>query len=336
MFINMELKMKIVHWNYFNESDEISGIKRYETELYNHMSGISDVQCQQVQRHNRNIFFDEFEEHDSDIVHATFQNLAPLALIKKPYRFVLTVHDLIPKFYYSIPQKIKHMWYLIEASINKADKIIVDSEYTKQDLISYLNITEDKIHVVPLGVSDAYHPHCKLNSCTRIGLTGDKKRILVNSSNKPWKNVKTLNRIIDRLPEYEFVKIGYGTTIQNENILNLGFVPEIEMPYLYSACDLFLHTSEYEGFGLPVLEAMSCGCPVVSSNGASLPEVVGNGGVLVSSNDVDMYCDVIDTLLSSKNTLKLWTKNGTEQASKFTWDRTAEQTLEVYKKCLNE
>lgn len=327
--------MKIVHWNYFNEFDGMSGIKRYETELYNNLCKISDVQCQQVQRHNRNIFFDEFKECDANIVHATFQNLAPLALTKKPYRFVLTVHDLIPKFYYSIPQKIKHMWYLIETSINKADKIIVDSYYTKLDLCKYLNIPEDKIHVIPLGVSGIYHPHCKINSCVRTGLIGTKKRILVNTSNEPWKNIKTLNQIIDRMPEYKFIKIGYGTTIEKENVLNIGHAPEIEMPYLYSACDLFLHTSEYEGFGLPVLEAMSCGCPVVCSNATSLPEVVENCGILVNTMDVEGYCNAIDTLLFSKNTSKCWEKKGIEQASKFTWDRTAKQTLEVYKSCLN-
>ena len=123
--------MKVMHWNYFNPSDSPSGIKRYESELYDHLQQFTEIQYQRVQRHNRTIFFDNFNESDADIVHATFQGLAPLVFVKKPRCFILTVHDLIPKLYYSISQKIKHMWYLIEASINKADMIIVDSYYTK-------------------------------------------------------------------------------------------------------------------------------------------------------------------------------------------------------------
>lgn len=327
--------MKVMHWNYFNQSDGPSGIKRYESELYNHLQECTEIQHQRIQRHNRNIFFDDFKERDADVVHATFQGLAPLLLVKKPVCFILTVHDLIPKLYYSIPQKIKHMWYLIEVSINKADIIIVDSDYTKLDLIEYLNIPKYKIHVVPLGVSDAYHPHCKLNSCARTSLTGTKKRILVNTSNEPWKNIGTLNKIIDMLPEYEFVKMGYGTTIEKNNVINLGHVPEIEIPYVYSACDVFLHTSAYEGFGLPVLEAMACGCPVVSSNSTSLPEVVNNGGILVNTNDVEGYIEAIHTILSHETVGAMWKENGLKQSSKFTWQQTAELTMGVYQKCLN-
>lgn len=325
-----------MHWNYFNETDGPSGIKRYESELYSHLDEIKDIELQLIQRHKRNIFVDGFKESDADIVHGTFQNLAPLILVKKPNKFVLTVHDLIPHFYYSIPQKIKHMWYLIAIAISQADAIIVDSDYTKGVLIETLGIPYNKIYVVPLGVPSGFCEHNKSNSCKRFGFKKDKIHILINSSNEPWKNIGTLNRIIDLLPNYQFVKIGYGSTIDRENVINLGYISDMDMPYLYSACDVFLHTSEYEGFGLPVLEAMACGCPVVCSNASSLPEVAGNGGILVNTMDVAGYCNAIDTLLSDQNKHFEIKINGLIQSSKFTWKKTAEQTIEVYKKCLNE
>ena len=229
-----------------------------------------------------------------------------------------------------------YMWYLIEMAISQADAIIVDSNYTKATLDWILGIPYDKIYVVPLGVPSGFCERDKSNSCKRFGFEKDKKYILINSSNEPWKNIGTLNRIIDLSPDYQFVKIGYGSTIEKENVINLGHVYDFEMPYLYSACDVFLHTSDYEGFGLPVLEAMACGCPVVCSNATSLPEVVGKGGILVNTMDVAGYCNAIDTLLSDQSTYFKTKINGLIQSSKFTWKKTAEQTLEVYKKCLNE
>lgn len=326
--------MNVIHCNYFNHADSQSGIKRYETELYNHMK--DKVELDRFQRTKRIYLLDDFNLNGYDIVHATFQDMAPLKILKHVDNFVLTVHDIIPKLYYSIPQKIKHMWYLTECAIPKADRIITDSVYTAQTLVEHFDINLDKINVVPLGVSDKYHLHCKVNSLDRIGLPDKNKYILINSSNEPWKNVFTADQIIKQMPQYKFVKIGYGTTIEADNVINLGFVPESEMPYLYSACDVFLHTSEYEGFGLPVLEAMACGCPVVSSNASSLPEVVGSGGILVDTMDVEAYCDAIYGITSSISAHDAIREAGLIQADTFTWEKTAEQTLEVYKSCLKE
>lgn len=328
--------MKVMHWNYFHDSDGPSGIKRYESELYNHMLNNRDIELQRIQRHKHNIFIQGFNTGGADIVHATFQELAVLRLLKRPKKFVLTVHDLIPKFYYSYFQKKRSLWNHTEHEISNADKIIVDSHYTGIVLVDVLNVDINKITVIPLGVSEIYHEHCKTNSKNRIGIPEDKRYILINTSNQKWKNIDTLLKIIDMLPQYTFLKMGYGDNLYKNNIINLGIVSEVDMPYVYSACDLFVHTSEYEGFGLPVLEAMACGCPVVSSNATSLPEVVGNEGILVDTKDVVGYCDAIDTLMNDSNRHMDIKQRGIERSKKFTWQKTADMTYEVYKQCLAE
>lgn len=330
--------MKITHWNFFNTLDSCSGIKRYEHELFMHITKNSNITIKRDQRRNRNIFFNEYKTHDADIVHATFQNIAPIISIKKPNRFILTVHDIIPKFYYSIPKKIKHMWYLVEAYIPKANMIIVDSVYTMHELHQHLKIPYNKIRVIPLGISNRYRPITKLDIDSPLQKV-DTTKILINISNKPWKNIETLIQIIDHYNHHSskllFVKIGYGDNIKMPNVLNLGVVSEHDLPLIYNSCDLFIHTSAHEGFGLPVLESMACGCPVVCSNATSLPEVVGNGGCLVDTFDKQQYIKAIDTLLSDKQKYTIIQAAGLKQASKFSWDRTAEMTQEAYEECLS-
>jgi len=324
--------MKVMHWNFFNDTDSLSGIKRYESELYNRM--VDKVDLSRFQRTKRNYLFDNFQSNNCDIVHATFQELAPL-LFKKLDKFILTVHDIIPKIYYSKSMKMKHMWYLTELSLRLINTIIVDSSYTKRDLITRLNIDSDKIHIIPLGVSSQYHVLNKCLSKDLFKLSPDKQHILIVSSNLPWKNIHTIEKITDEMPQYTFVKIGYGTTLDKKNVINLGYVPEDHMPYLYNACDILLHPSAYEGFGLPVLEAMSCGCPVICSNSTALPELVGNAGILIDTFDVAGYCDAIELLLSNSHSHNYKMQKGLEQALNFTWEQTVSKTFEVYEKCID-
>lgn len=312
--------MKITHWNFFTNNNIISGAGRYEEELFKNMQNTPNMPIKRI--NGRNIF----AKHDnSDINHATYQELAPLKILRQLKNFVLTVHDIIPTTQYNPIQKIRHLWYLSEMCIGFADKIITDSEFTKKELINRLGIFPDKIHVIPLGVSEDYTVYDKQLCRGLFNLKPDKKYILMVSSNKPWKNLKLANEIIDKLyPEYNFIKIGYGEG-------NLGYVPEMQMPYLYNACDLFLHTSLYEGFGLPILEAMACGCPVISSNAASLPEVVKNAGFLIPPVETQLFIDIIRCLLNNDSLYNTMREKGIKNAEEFTWERTAKETLDVYK-----
>lgn len=332
---------RIMHWNFFKSSDNMSGAKRYEEELYKEMYANPEVRVEQIKRRKRNFLLESsrFAKSNNEVVHATFQMLAPLKLTNRPKNFVLTVHDLIPKIYYSKTKKIRNMWPLIEYSIKKANKIITDSEFSKIELIRLLNITPEKIFIVPLGVSENYRQLNKYVCKQKLNLDLDVKHILVVSSNEPWKNMKLVNEIIELSKEhkdnYKFVKVGYGEILDNPNVINLGYIPEEDMPTLYNACDLFLHTSLYEGFGLPVLEAMKCGCPVVSSDACSLPEIVGNAGILVRADREDskyFFMSIICMLLEKEEFRLDYIKRGLARASEFTWEETARKTLEIYKK----
>ena len=111
----------------------------------------------------------------------------------------------------------------------------------------------------------------------------------------------------------------------------VGFVPEPELPLWYNAADLFVYPSEYEGFGLPALEALACGTPVVASNRSSLPEVVGEAGVLVDPTDTGAMADAMQRMLEDERLHSRLSAAGPEQARTFTWRRMAEETLAVYR-----
>ena len=321
-----------MQWNFFKEDDNQSGAKRYEDELFNNTKQLMNVE--RIRRTRRNYLADvfNFKINNADIVHATFQMLAPLKIIKRPPNFILTVHDIIPTIYSSTNEKMRSMWYFIEYAIPKADKIFTYSEFNKNEVMKYLDVDENKIHVVPLGVNDKYILMNKEECRKKFSLDSNTKYILIVSSNLPWKNMQLINEIVDMMDDYKFIKIGYGEILNNSKVINLGYVDEIDMPYLYNACDLYLQTSLYEG-GLPVLEAMGCGCPVVSSNSASLPEIIGDSGILLDADKFDSKFEFVENIhdvLEHDNLRKTLIENGLKQAKEFTWERTAKETIDVY------
>lgn len=336
----MESNFKVMQWNICNEDDILTGAKRYEDELFNNVNQLINVERIRRTTSRRSYLWDilKYKTNDADVVHATFQTLAPLKILKRQKNYVLTVHDIIPKVYFTTNQKINNMWYLLQYAIPKADKIIVDSEFTKSELITRLDVDETKIHVVLLGVNNNYKLLNKEDCKKKFNLNPNIKYIIIASSNQEWKNMEFIKGIIDSTRDYTFIKIGYGHNLINPKVINLGNINEIDMPYLYNACDLILYASLYEGFGLPVLEAMACGCPVVSSNAASLPEVVGKAGILLdahnTSENINKFLWAINNVLSDENVSMRMTEKGIKRAKELSWAKTAKETVDVYKKLL--
>ena len=284
--------MKIVHWNISKESHPMYAMKKYEDELYENIISLrDDLLIERIQRSENRIFGSTvfswlfYKCKDADIVHATFQTVAPAVYFSKPKKFIVTVHDLAPLVYPSeiSDVSIRIQWLLTPKALEKADRIIAISEFTKKELIRLLGINKDKISVIHQGVDhEKYKPMDKKECKEKFGLNPDEKHILVVSSNVEHKRMDLAKKIFDYITcirdDVKMIKAGYGETLKGEGIISVGWVSEEEMPYLFNAADVYLHTSEYEGFGLPVLEAMTCGVPVIANNKASIPEIVGSYG----------------------------------------------------------
>lgn len=269
---------------------------------------------------------------------------------------ILTIHDLAFVRYPETIQKLNLfiLRSLLKNSIDIADVVITVSNSTKKDLVSFFNYYPDKIITIPLGVN-----HGVFRPVSNKSIIDDFKRkyslgryILFLGTLEPRKNPIGLLKAyvvlcqkmeLDRTPDLVFGGgIGWKNKIFEEKYLSLdknikdkihflGYIPQEELPFLYSGADVFVFPSFWEGFGLPPLEAMACGVPVVTSNVSSLPEVVENAALLVDPNSHEQIAEAIYKVLTDEDLASKLKYAGIKQAAKFTWKNTAQQTLEVYK-----
>lgn len=253
---------------------------------------------------------------------------------------VTTIHDLVVyKYPEYLPRKIidnhkRRLHWVVKES----QAIIADSASTKEDIISFLKIPENKIHVVHLGVTDAFFPQ-KIDAVIQMRKKYNlaKNYILCVGKREPRKN---LQRVIEAfkklaLSDTELVIVGnpgWGVDVapvKNTKVLN--FVPQADLTALYTGAAVFVYPSLYEGFGLPVLEAMACGCPVVTSNRGSLREIAYGAATIVEPEAVEEIAAGIDAVLSLTATKrKSVVQKGITHARKFTWKKTAAETRAVY------
>jgi len=269
---------------------------------------------------------------------------------------IITVHDMS---IFRMPAS--HRKELVEffnkkfpAAIKRSQGIIVDSNFSKDEVISYFPDVAHKIYVAHLAASKNFYPRTFQE--TQLALDkyrlGYKKYFLSVGTMEPRKNLITSLRAFNSIPQsvrnnYPLVIVGakgwggdeYLTEFQ-EIILNgqvkfLGYVDEMTLPYLYTGATLMSYPSIYEGFGLPPIEAMSCGTPVVVSNTTSLPEVVGNAGIKISPLDVDQLKEVMLRIIEDEIYSEGVVNLGINQAKSFTWEKTAQQTYLAYQKTLN-
>jgi glycosyltransferase involved in cell wall biosynthesis len=318
----------------------MSGVKRYEDGLYENMVKMG-IQVSKTYRPMGNVMGNTVVswfmtyKGDADIVHATSQTIAPVIYIRRPKRFVITVHDLIPLVYPSVLGRNPSMrlqWMLTPKALKKADAIIAISEFTKKEVLRLTGVDEQKVHTVH-HAAVKYHPMGRRECKRRLELDADEKHILVVASNNQNKRMDITRKVFENIRKYRkdvrLIKIGYGEKLSGEGIINMGWVAEKDMPILFNSADTFLCTAEYEGFGAPILEAMSCGVPVVVSNKASIPEVVGGYGNMVDMDKPDMIEQFVDKILSSID-IGL-DERAIEQSKRFSWEKTAEETIRVYR-----
>lgn len=266
---------------------------------------------------------------------------------------VVTIHDLsILRYPETHPKdRVAFMSKRIVKAIHRADCLITDAEYIRQEILAEFNVDPERVVSVPLAAASHYRPVAAKHLppvLNEFDLQPG-QYILAVGTLEPRKNLMTAFRAYARLPErirrsFPFVVAGmkgWGREggnpeieclVSRGEIRRLGYVSDEALPALYSGATLFVYPSLYEGFGLPPLEAMACGTPVIVSDRSTLPEVVGDAGLCVDAMDVDGLAEAMLGVIEYQDLRASLKVRGLARAAGFSWRRCAEQTLDVYHK----
>lgn len=276
-----------------------------------------------------------------DIVHGTDHYVYPCRNSQK----IMTIHDLTfikyPNYTNSITKTYSNR---IKQCLKWTDLVITFSQSTKKDIVEYLRVKPERIYVTPQA--SRYSSEYLFHKTNKYDFS--KPYILFVSTIEPRKNIKTLVDAFNILKqkhklEHQLVLIGQKgwnckpilAAIENSpwqnQIHQLGYLSDREVALFYTKADVFVYPSYYEGFGLPVLEAMTLGAPVVTSNTSSLPEVAGDAALLIDPHDPTQLADAILRVISDPQLRQELIQKGKERAKLFSWERTAKETIKAYK-----
>lgn len=297
---------------------------------------------------------------DADVIHITspFEFSFSFSFFKGKAGFVATIYDLIPlkfpRWYFEGRKKLLKPLYDSQVrQIKNCRKIIAGSKNTAKDIEKFLGINEEKIIPVYAAASETYKVikdgKVLLETAGKYGLkqpmvlyVGGFDRYknvgkLLEAFSLVQKNIKPLYLVMPgksspqrhKALENKIESLG----IKN-NVAMPGFVPEEDLVKVYNLAKVFVFPSIYEGFGLPPLEAMSCGIPVISSSAASLPEVTADAALLVNPDNAEDIASALKKVLEDEGLRKELSEKGLKRAEEFSWEKTARQTLEVYRSIL--
>lgn len=306
------------------------------------------------------------EKIDADIYHLPY--FSPYELVlpasKPATRLVVTVHDLIPVIFdnfFPVGPKGKLKWYLQKFWRSRfVDHVICDSYSTQTDVIEYLDVPMEKTSVVYLAADEQYR---RLDDDRR-----SLRRQMQEKYNLPEKFAlyvgdvvwsKNLPSLVEAAKQINVTLVLAGKQLMNQDVdlkhpwnsdlikvremirddkrfITLGYVPDEDLVKLYNLAMVYCQPSHYEGFGIPVLEAMACGCPVVTSREGSLPEIAGDAGIYVSAGDVRSIADGIGETFFNAVRYQELSKLGMMQAQKFSWSKTIDETIEVYNRVVEK
>ncbi len=279
--------------------------------------------------------------------------------MRSPLPLVVTIHDIIPLLLrdYRGSAAVRLYTAMVAAASRGAAHLLTDSEASRRDIIARLHLPPQRVTAVPLAVDRSrYTPDGAPEDAAirrRLGVGEDYLLYLGGFDRR--KNLATLFAafaiVHEALPETRLVVAGRlprrdsafaphprrlmrEAGVEAEAVHFLGFVAEEEKPALYRGARLFVYPSRYEGFGLPPLEAMACGLPVVGSDAASLPEVIGSGGVLTSPDDVEGIAGAMIQLCIDEAFHARMRAAALREAARFSWETTAERTAAIYARCL--
>jgi len=296
------------------------------------------------------------ESLDVDIFHVPNYLSSPFT---GKYKKIFTVQDLIPFLFSDALSKSRTLWrwfykttYPARAILRTADMIITTSENTKQDMIRLLKIPSEHIRVVWIGIEDRFHPDYSIPEIFFRKYHLSRRFLLYVGRQDPYKGLKYLVQAYALLPEslrneYQVVIAGKTdsryigevyTLVEKyrlkESFLFLDYIPDEDLPLLYSAATLLIHPSLYEGFGLTPLEAMACGTPVVYADTSSLTELIGKAGIAVTPASAEALADGIKKLLANTQLRQEVISSGIEYVKQYSWQKVAAEVLEIYERLI--
>jgi glycosyltransferase involved in cell wall biosynthesis len=356
-----------------NPAPHHTGVGKYSLNLYKHLKNKIDVDYYYLNFEDRKIELRTENEMREIKVNTPASrrllfNIAAIKRIPRKYNLyhistqdlsfarlapkIITCHDIIRRLYPRNWMDYAQQFF-IYSGLRKARQILADSENTKKDLANHLKLRQEKITVVPLGVESIYKPlpAKKLSALRAKYKLPNKKFILHISSEEPRKNYAHLLAAFAQLKEkfssHHLLKVGnaspkharkHGQLAKklnlSERVTTIPTVPEEDLPAFYNIADVFVLPTSYEGFGLPLLEAMACGCPTIAYNTSSIPEVTGKASVLTPAEDIEQLTHAINNVLTDKKLRNKMKKEGIQQAKQFTWKKCAELTIKAYKGCV--
>lgn len=287
-----------------------------------------------------------------DLLHA----LAFVAPLAAPCPFVVTVYDLS---FLRYPEAFRpfNRWYLSRftaRTVKGAKAVIAISESTRQDVIKLLNVPEERVHTIYCGADESFRPLPPADvAAFKSAQQLPDKFMLYLGTLEPRKNVDGLIRAYARYRQRQtnappLIIAGgkgwyYSQIFELVEALNLtdsvrfpGYIPQELLPLWYNAATLYVYPSHFEGFGLPVLEAMACGTPVITSTASSLPEITGADGAarLVDPGDVEALAEAMVEIMGRPDMQKTMAKQGRLRAANFNWQKTARETIKIYQQVL--
>ena len=289
-------------------------------------------------------------KHKDAIYHGPNFYLPP-----KVGRCVVTFHDLsvftLPQCH--PPERVRYMRKELLQTVRRAEIFLTDSDFTRSELINYFNLPESQVYTAKLACSRDYRPYSAFEATETLRKynLSFKNYTLFTGSIEPRKNISTLLTAYNCLPLSLRQRVplvisgfkGWNSDDLHKRFMKgeregwlryLGFTPYADLPALYAGATTFIFPSIYEGFGLPVLEAMASGTPVVCSNSSSLPEVVGDVALMCDALDVETLTTLIIKSLED-DPWRLWAgEHGIQRASQFSWERCASETITAYKQVI--
>ena len=302
------------------------------------------------------MLFNYFKHFGSDVCFSAANSVPEYIRSFKPEKIYTVLYDVIPlvlKGYYERSEGNEWFFKLVK-SLNSEDYYFTISDYTKGDFLKYApQIDSRKMQTVYLGCNIEYNVSKQediIKVKEKYGIPQDKKYLFSLCTIEPRKNlIRIVKTYIDFVKKhniddlifvmgggnYDAFKNEFDKIIKGENtdkIYQIGYVDDEDLPALYSGAEWFTFTSQYEGFGLPVLEAMKCGCPVITSNNSSLPEVIGDAGIMIDYDSDEQHIEAYEKYYYDENLRKENSQKGMERAKMFTWEKTAEKMLEVIMK----